>query len=167
MPVGSPPDGSRPGGRPPDGKARLGEGDAGDAELIAAAIAVRRHAFAPYSGYAVGAAVRARSGRIFTGCNVEVASFSHTCCAERVAVFKAVSEGERDLIAAAIITGDDRPGTPCGACRQVLHEFGPEMVVWLANDRGAVERTTIEELLPGAFGPGWVLPIIRRYHNDR
>jgi cytidine deaminase len=136
-----------------------------DQELIDAAIAARENAFAPYSGYKVGAAVRTASGRIFTGCNVEISSFSHTCCAERVAVFKAVSEGERELIAAAVITIDAEPGTPCGACRQVLFEFGPNMDVWLSNLDGVVRKRNSRELIPDAFGPGWVLPHIQRRHG--
>jgi cytidine deaminase len=135
-------------------------------ELVEAALAAQQQAYAPYSGYRVGAAVRTSTGRIFGGCNVEISSFSHTCCAERVAVFKAVSEGEQQLTGAAVVTVDALPGSPCGACRQVLHEFGPNIVVLMANPAGAVRRMAIGDLLPEAFGPGWVLPHIRKSHGS-
>ena len=92
-----------------------------DQELISQAAQAREHAYAPYSRYAVGAALLTRSGRVYTGCNVENASYSLTLCAERVALFKAVSEGEREFQAIAIVTSNG--GSPCGACRQVLAEF--------------------------------------------
>ena len=107
-----------------------------DADLIAAATAVREKAFAPYSRFRVGAAVRGASGRIHAGCNVESASFGLTCCAERVAVFKAVSEGETAIEAVAIVTDVSPPAAPCGACRQVLYEFGPDAVVVRAELAG-------------------------------
>ena len=109
----------------------------------------------------MGAALRADSGRIYTGCNVEISSYSHTRCAERVAVFKAVSEGERNFVACAVVTDDEEPAAPCGACRQVLHDFGPGMTLILANISGRQASMPIAELLPRAFGPDQVLSHIR------
>ena len=121
------------------------------ADLIHAAAAVRLHAFAPYSRFRVGAAVRGASGHIHTGCNVESASFGLTCCAERVAVFKAVSEGETAIEAVAIVTDVSPPAAPCGACRQVLYEFGPDAVVVRANLAGERIESTMRDLLPDGF----------------
>lgn len=136
-----------------------------DQELLAAALAARDKAHAPYSGYRVGAALRTADGTVFTGCNVEIASFSHTCCAERVAVFKAVSEGHRELRAVAIATVDDPPATPCGSCRQVLREFCADMPVWLVNPVGTVLSSTLGELLPGAFSAERLLPHLKARHG--
>jgi cytidine deaminase len=120
--------------------------------LIELAIEAQRRAYAPYSHYPVGAALRTRSGRVFTGCNVENAAYPHGMCAERVAVFKAVSEGEREFEVIAVVTPNG--GAPCGGCRQVLAEFGLEPVVLIADSRGRlVEETTVSSLLPGAFTP--------------
>lgn len=119
-------------------------------ELIRLANQVRRNAYAPYSGYAVGAAVLTDDGRIFTGVNVENASYPNGVCAERVAVYKAVSEGARRFRAIAIVT--ENGGTPCGFCRQVLAEFGSQMLILIANSReDLVMETTLEALLPYAF----------------
>jgi cytidine deaminase len=120
-------------------------------ELIAAARQARVHAYAPYSNYPVGAAVMARSGKIYTGCNVENAAFPSGLCAERVAIFKAISEGERDLLALAVVTSN--LGSPCGACRQVLSEFArKDAEVILANGRGnRRKRFTMESILPDRF----------------
>lgn len=133
-----------------------------DDELVRLAAGARAHAYAPYSRFAVGAAVLAGSGRVYTGCNVENASFSHTCCAERVAVFKAVSEGETAVRAVAIVTDTSPPAGPCGACRQVLHEFGADATVALANPAGELRSTTVRALLPDGFDPGVVLAAMRR-----
>jgi len=120
--------------------------------LIQQANAARVHAYAPYSNYPVGAALRTSSGRIFTGVNVENAVYPMTICAERVAVFKAVSEGEREFDALALVTSNGGP--PCGACRQVLAEFGMDTLVLIADERGRLLRqTTVADLLPGAFTP--------------
>lgn len=119
--------------------------------LIAAATAVRNNAWAPWSHFQVGAAVLAGSGRIYAGCNVENVSFSLTCCAERVAVFRAVAEGERRILACAVVTATDPPASPCGACRQVLHGFGPDAVVVLSNPEGRRVTTSMGELLPSSF----------------
>ena len=118
-------------------------------ELLAKADAVRRQAHAPYSNYAVGAALLTRSGKVFTGCNVENASFGLSMCAERTAVFKAISEGENDFVAVAVVTPNE--GTPCGACRQVLFEFAPDMwVYWRGRGRRLVRRQ-LRELLADGF----------------
>lgn len=121
-------------------------------QLIEAALEVRKWAYAPYSGYPVGAALLSTSGRIYEGVNVENAAYPMTICAERVAVFKAVAEGEREFQAIAVAT--DNGGTPCGACRQVLAEFGMETVVFIIDGEGSlVEETTVSGLLPSAFRP--------------
>jgi len=118
--------------------------------LIDVANEARRRAYAPYSNYAVGAALRTKTGRIFTGVNVENAAYPTTMCAERVAVFKAVSEGEREFDVISVVTADG--GSPCGGCRQVLAEFGVEIIVLMGNGDGhLVEETTVARLLPGAF----------------
>ena len=120
--------------------------------LIDLANEARRRAYAPYSNYPVGAALRTRSGRIFTGVNVENAVYPMTMCAERVAVFKAVSEGEREFDVIALVTSNGGP--PCGACRQVLAEFGMDTLVLIADERGRLLRqATVADLLPGAFTP--------------
>jgi cytidine deaminase len=124
------------------------------AELIAAARAAREHAYAPYSRFYVGAAVRTRSGRTFTGCNVENASYGLCNCAERTALFTAIASGCRpgDFTQLAVIAQTEGPVAPCGACRQVMLELGgPQLVVIQANLQEAVSITTAAELLPGAF----------------
>ena len=118
------------------------------------AFAIRANAYAPYSNYAVGAAVQTADGRLFGGCNVENASYGLTCCAERNAVFAAIAAGAREIDAVAVVTKDG--GSPCGACRQVLAEFAPKngdpLRVSLLNESGEiVTETTIRELLPLAF----------------
>ncbi len=122
-------------------------------ELIDAAKEVRKNAYAPFSGFAVGAAVLTSSGKIYTGVNVENSSYGLTICAERVAVFKAVSEGERELKAVAIYTDTEEPVWPCGACRQVLYEFAQngDMDVVSATSSGRVEVRKLSELLPEGF----------------
>ncbi len=118
--------------------------------LVQAAADARTRAYAPYSHYHVGAALLTADGQVFTGCNVENAVYPLGLCAERVAIFKAVSEGYRDFQAIAVITSNG--GSPCGSCRQVMHEFAPEMIVFIADESGAVRRTTVAELLPDSFG---------------
>ena len=109
-------------------------------------------AYAPYSQFQVGAALLAENGEVFTGCNVENASYGMTICAERTAVFKAVAAGVRAFSAIAISVPGG--GSPCGACRQVLNEFSPSMKVYLSDENGQLIReTTLEMLLPDAFGP--------------
>ena len=120
--------------------------------LIDAANAVRQHAYVPYSMYRVGGALQTKSGRVFTGVNVENAAYPQTMCAERIAIFKAVSEGEREFAAIAVVT--DNGVTPCGGCRQVLSEFGLDTIVVLANSQGQLlHEMTVKELLPQAFLP--------------
>jgi cytidine deaminase len=123
-----------------------------DRRLIAAARSVRRHAHAPYSGFRVGAAIRARSGEVFTGCNVENASLGAGICAERGAILHAVASGLRpgDLTAVAVYTTAGKPTPPCGMCLQVLVEFGAEARVLLAGPRG-VRATSMPELYPFPF----------------
>jgi cytidine deaminase len=121
-------------------------------ELIEVAQQARQWAYAPYSHYSVGAAVLTASGRIYDGVNVENSSYPNGICAERVAIFKAVSQGERKFIAIAVVT--DNGGTPCGACRQVISEFGLDTRVLLADGQGhLLSDQPLRDLLPGAFGP--------------
>ena len=128
-----------------------------DDQLLDAARDAQGFAYAPYSKYPVGAAVRTESGEVFTGCNVESASFSLTCCAERVAVFKAVSEGHKKIVACAIVTDETVPAAPCGACRQVLHEFGSDMTILLSDGADTCREMTLSDLLPEGFNPDQVL----------
>lgn len=128
------------------------------AQLIQAASDARQWAYAPYSNYLVGAALLTASGRVYDGVNVESAAYPTTMCAERVAVYKAVSEGERNFIAMAVVTANG--GSPCGSCRQVLAEFGLDTLVIMADDKGKIVREmTVEELLPGAFRPTDLLKV--------
>jgi cytidine deaminase len=120
--------------------------------LIDLAKEARRRAYVPYSRYPVGAALRTKSGRIYTGVNVENAAYPQTMCAERVAIFKAVSEGETEFEIIAVVTNNG--GSPCGGCRQVMAEFGLETVVLFADGNGTLTKeTTVNELLPEAFTP--------------
>ena len=125
----------------------------GIGRLIEAAWAVRANAYAPYSRFAVGAAVLA-GGRIFTGVNVENASYPLGVCAERNAVAAAVTAGERVIEAVAVVAGEDEVTPPCGGCRQVLNEFGPDMLVVSESPSGARKIWRLSEILPDAFGPG-------------
>jgi cytidine deaminase len=119
--------------------------------LVGAALAARENAHAPFSRFKVGAALRAADGRVFTGCNVESASYGLTVCAERVAVFKAVSEGCREFQAVAVVADTPVPTPPCGACRQVLWEFCADAEVILANLTGATAYYRLAALLPHPF----------------
>lgn len=124
-------------------------------DLIEKARQARERAYVPYSNFPVGAALLGRSGRVYTGCNVENAAYPLTTCAERTAVTKAVSEGEREFEAIAVVTSTG--ATPCGACRQILREFaGPEgdLLVIVADLEGQVRTFSIDELLPAGFGAG-------------
>jgi cytidine deaminase len=121
-------------------------------ELVRQAQAARQRAYAPYSNYLVGAALLTETGQIYLGANVENAAYPTCMCAERVAVYKAVTEGERKFAAIAVVTSNG--GTPCGSCRQVIAEFGLGTRVLIADIAGQVlQEATIAELLPGAFGP--------------
>jgi len=120
--------------------------------LVDLANAARERAYVPYSRYAVGSSLRTKTGRVFTGVNVENAAYPQTMCAERVAMFKAVSEGEKDFEVITVVT--DNGGSPCGGCRQVMAEFGLDTIVILADGKGKIlKETTVNELLPGAFTP--------------
>ncbi|MGB0036580.1 MAG: cytidine deaminase [Candidatus Acidiferrales bacterium] len=119
--------------------------------LISAAKQARENAHAPISNFRVGAALRAKSGRVFTGCNIENATLGLTCCAERVAIFKAVSEGERGFDAIAVVADTDTLTPPCGACRQVIWEFCGDVPVILANLKGKAVHETSGKLLPRPF----------------
>jgi cytidine deaminase len=121
--------------------------------LVAAAREARDRAYAPYSGFQVGAALLAEDGRVVPGANIENASYGLSMCAERTAVFRAAAEGVRRLAAVAVVASNDEPTWPCGACRQVLHEFGPEMVVISEGAGGVRQELRLAELLPNAFGP--------------
>lgn len=124
--------------------------------MVDLAIEARRRAYAPYSNYAVGAALRTRGGRIFTGVNIENAAYPTTICAERVAMFTAVAQGEKEFEVIAVVTANG--GYPCGGCRQVMAEFGLDTVVIIADETGRViEQTTVNGLLPGAFTPAHLI----------
>ncbi|HHV61152.1 MAG TPA: cytidine deaminase [Firmicutes bacterium] len=121
-------------------------------ELLQYAIEARKLAYAPYSNFRVGAALLTRDGKVYKGCNIENAAYGATICAERVAMFKAVSDGQRDFLALCVVADGDAACTPCGACRQVMVEFAPDMMVIMGNLAGAYEIKTASELLPFAFG---------------
>jgi cytidine deaminase len=131
--------------------------DAVLAELAARALAARARAYAPYSGFAVGAAVLADDGRIFEGANVENASYGLSVCAERAAVVQAANAGVRALAAAAVATSSSPPAAPCRMCRQTLAELAADLPILLVNDRGEQARATLAELLPRAFRPADLL----------
>lgn len=120
--------------------------------LVDLANTARQRAYVPYSNYRVGSSLRTKTGRVYTGVNVENAAYPQTMCAERVAIFKAVSEGEKDFEVITVVT--DNGGSPCGGCRQVMAEFGLDTIVLLADGNGkVVKETTVRELLPDAFTP--------------
>ncbi len=122
------------------------------ARLVKAALDARNLAYVPYSEYRVGAALLTKGGKIYSGCNIENASFGLTNCAERTAIFKAVSEGEREFAGLAVAVFGNKAASPCGACRQVLREFFSDSVeIILVNEEGKGTVTTIAQLLPGAF----------------
>jgi cytidine deaminase len=120
-------------------------------ELLAAALAARQHAHAPYSHFLVGAALEDADGRIHTGCNIENATYGLTLCAERVAVFKAMSEGVREFRRIAVAADTETLTPPCGACRQILWEFCGDIEVMLVNPRGKSETLRMKDLFPRAF----------------
>ena len=123
-------------------------------DLLQAARAAQGRAYAPYSKFRVGAAVRLADGSVVAGANVENASYGLACCAERTAVFTAVAQGARRLSEVLVVADTDRPVPPCGACRQVLSEFlDKDAPVWLVGRDGQAARTSVGEILPGAFGP--------------
>lgn len=125
--------------------------------LESAAKQAARHAYAPYSRFRVGAAVRAGSGKTYAGCNVENASYGLCNCAERTAIFTALAAGESEITHVAVYTPTPHATTPCGACRQVINEFGPNAAVFCVCDTAERIETTLDALLPGAFGPANLL----------
>jgi cytidine deaminase len=122
-------------------------------QLVQAAIQARERAVAPYSKFKVGAALLTRSGEVIPGANVESASYGLTCCAERVALFKALTDGKKDFIAVAVVARAPGGPMPCGACRQLLAEYAPAAKVWVADSRapGKIREFRVRELLPSAF----------------
>lgn len=121
-------------------------------KLIKEAKLAREGAYTPYSSFKVGAALLSESGKIYTGCNIENAAYPVSCCAERVAIFKAISSGEKIFKQMAVVADTDRPVSPCGSCRQVMAEFFKgDMPIYLANLQNKVQKTNIEELLPASF----------------
>ncbi|MEW8972660.1 MAG: cytidine deaminase [Tissierellaceae bacterium] len=121
-------------------------------QLIEMALKAQKNAYVPYSNFHVGATVLMKDGSIYTGCNIEVSSYSPTICAERTAIFKAVSEGSRE-IDTIVIVGDADPTYPCGVCRQVIREFGRDAKIIIASSVDRYREYTIDDLLPHSFGP--------------
>lgn len=121
-------------------------------KLIRKAIDAQKKAYVPYSNFRVGAAILMENGEVYTGCNIEIASYSPTICAERTAIFKAVSEGKRNIKAIAVV-GDSDYTYPCGVCRQVIREFGKDAIIIVANSEEDYKKYTLNELLPHSFGP--------------
>ena len=119
--------------------------------LYQQAIKAMDNSYTPYSNYKVGAALLTRSGKVYLGCNIENASYTPSVCGERTAIFKAVSEGERDFVAIAVVTVN--AGAPCGVCRQVMREFAPNLTVIIGNTEGQYKVLTLPDLLPYSFGP--------------
>jgi cytidine deaminase len=122
-----------------------------DKELIAAATAVRENAYAPFSDFRVGAALETDDGEVISGCNVESASYGLTVCAERVAIWKAISQGKRKIRKIAVVADTEDLTPPCGVCRQIIWEFGGDIPVVFANLSGKVETVQMRDLLPRAF----------------
>lgn len=120
--------------------------------LLEKAQKAQEKAFAPYSGFPVGAALETKSGVIYTGCNIETSSYGLTMCAERVAMFKAISEGESDFLRIVVCAETRDFCPPCGACRQVLADFAPDIEIVLLNRKGETQKTSIKKLFPHAFG---------------
>ncbi|MBK6432489.1 MAG: cytidine deaminase [Anaerolineae bacterium] len=125
-------------------------------KLVEQARAARLRAYAPYSRYLVGAAVLTAAGDVFTGCNIENASYGLTICAERVAIASAIAAGQRDFVMLALVTANG--GSPCGACRQVMVEFAPDMPVIIADEQGIRQTLPAHALIPGFFGPEHLTP---------
>ncbi len=123
-----------------------------DQQLIEKALEAKKNAYVPYSNFHVGAAILTDDGSIYTGCNIENASYSPTICAERTAIFKAVSEGKRNIKKIAIV-GDSDMTYPCGVCRQVIREFGKDAEIIIANFKNEFKVYKLEDLLPHSFGP--------------
>lgn len=122
-------------------------------ELIIKAFEAQERSYSPYSNFRVGAALETEDGKVYTGCNIEIASYSPTLCAERTAIFKAVSEGSRVIKKIAVV-GDADPTFPCGVCRQVIREFGKDAEIIIANSQDDYKIYKLDDLLPHSFGPG-------------
>ncbi len=120
-------------------------------DLFQQAIEAREFSYSPYSHYKVGAALLSKSGKIYQGCNIENAGYTASICAERTAIFKAVSQGETDFVAIAVVTSNG--GAPCGVCRQVIREFSSDLTVVIGNIEGDYQVLTLSDLLPHSFGP--------------
>ncbi len=120
-------------------------------DLFKQAVAAREYSYSPYSHYKVGAALLTKSGKVFTGCNIENAGYTASVCAERTAIFKAVSQGEVDFVAIAVATSNG--GAPCGICRQVMREFAPNLIIIFGDIQGNYQALTLPDLLPHSFGP--------------
>lgn len=120
-------------------------------DLMQQAVAAMKHSYSPYSRYRVGAALLTKSGKVYLGCNIENAGYTASVCAERTAIFKAVSEGEREFEAIAVATANG--GAPCGVCRQVMREFAPQLTVIIGDTAGHYQVVSLPELLPYSFGP--------------
>jgi len=129
-------------------KGSLGE----DKKLILEAKKARQRSYAPYSNFSVGAALLAKSGKVFSGANVENSSFALTACAERVALYKAINSGEKDFTKIAVVASGKKLITPCGLCRQVLFEFSPQIKIICSNLKGKVKKFTLKQLLPHPYG---------------
>lgn len=121
-------------------------------ELIREALKAQKMAYVPYSNFHVGAALLTEDNKVYTGCNIEIASYSPTICAERTAIFKAVSEGHKKIKTIAVV-GDSSHTYPCGVCRQVIREFGKDATIIIANSEEDYREYTIDDLLPHSFGP--------------
>ncbi len=121
-------------------------------KLIRKALDAKEKAYVPYSNFRVGAAILMENGEIYTGCNIEIASYSPTICAERTAIFKAISDGQRKIKAIAVV-GDSKYTYPCGVCRQVIREFGKDAIIIVANSEEDYKKYTLNDLLPYSFGP--------------
>ena len=121
-------------------------------ELIRKALEAQKKAYVPYSKFHVGAALITEDNKIYTGCNIEIASYSPTLCAERTAIFKAISEGHRNIKAIAVV-GDVKFTYPCGVCRQVIREFGKDAIILIANTEDDYKEYMLDDLLPFSFGP--------------
>jgi cytidine deaminase len=120
-------------------------------ELLKKAVEAKEKAYVPYSKFPVGAALLTKTGKVFTGCNIECASFGGTNCAERTALFKAISEGEKEIEAIAVVSDNEDYTFPCGICRQVILEFGRDIKIILGNKEGVIQTFTIEDLLTKSF----------------
>lgn len=124
-----------------------------DNELVQMALDARKNSYSPYSNYKVGAALLCADGTVFTGCNIENASYPAGICGERTAMSKAVSKGHKDFVKIAIAGSSPEICTPCGVCRQFMYEFNPDLIVLCSNNEGKFEPHSLKELLPAGFGP--------------